>query len=110
MKHELSASKKAKSLSLDISLDIYTLDAIKKACYKFSDRSSIFLSEIDQDSNVVSIIFTFPEPTPIDENVLYEFKNELIDQDLRQRISSETEAIRNLILAQAFSKTSLLDE
>ena len=112
MPSEPSFHTKVQSLFLTINLDIYSLDAIKKTCYKFSDRCSIFLDEVNNDAQTIKVIFTLTQDKPnIDgEGLLNEFKNELLDQDLRERISSETEAIRNLILAQAFSKTSLLDE
>jgi His-Xaa-Ser system protein HxsD len=35
------------------------------------------------------------------------FKNEVLDQDLRQTIANETVTMRNVILAHAFSKTGL---
>lgn len=98
--------------SLDIDLNIYSIDAIKNAAYKFTDRCSIYLEELNQEAHSVKAVFRFLDnKTKSDQDrILNEFKNELLDQDLRERISSETEAVRNLILAQAFSKTSLLDE
>jgi His-Xaa-Ser system protein HxsD len=36
------------------------------------------------------------------------FKKEVLDQDLRLKLKAETEPIRNLILAHAFSKTGLI--
>jgi hypothetical protein len=38
-----------------------------------------------------------------------EFRNELLDQDLRETIAEETGRVRNLLLAQAFSGLSLTD-
>jgi hypothetical protein len=38
-----------------------------------------------------------------------EFCNEVLDQELREIIAEETVGIRDLLLAQAFSKTSLID-
>jgi His-Xaa-Ser system protein HxsD len=38
---------------------------------------------------------------------LQDFKRELIDQELRMKIKSETEAVRNLVLAYTFSRTGL---
>jgi His-Xaa-Ser system protein HxsD len=35
-------------------------------------------------------------------------KKEVLDQDLRLKLKTETEPIRNLILAHAFSKTGLI--
>jgi His-Xaa-Ser system protein HxsD len=41
--------------------------------------------------------------------LLREFEKEVLDQDLREHIKRETESYRNLILAHAFSKTSLIE-
>jgi His-Xaa-Ser system protein HxsD len=37
------------------------------------------------------------------------FRTEVLDQTLRERIRSETEPIRTMILAQAFSRTGVVD-
>ena len=39
-----------------------------------------------------------------------QFKKEILDQDLRESIKRETEPVRNLVLAQAFSKTNLIKD
>jgi His-Xaa-Ser system protein HxsD len=43
------------------------------------------------------------------ESFISEFTKEVLDQDLREKIKSETESYRNLILAHAFSKTTLIE-
>jgi His-Xaa-Ser system protein HxsD len=42
--------------------------------------------------------------------LLREFEKEVLDQDLREHIKKETADYRNLILAHAFSKTSLIED
>jgi His-Xaa-Ser system protein HxsD len=42
--------------------------------------------------------------------ILRDFFQELLDQDLRETIARETQQARSVILAHAFSRTSLLDE
>ena len=37
-----------------------------------------------------------------------DFKKEVLDQDLREKLKVETEPVRNLILAHAFSKTGII--
>ncbi len=95
---------------LIIDLNLYSLAAIKKSCYKFTDRCSVFLKE--GQNNELQLVFDFPKGTNKSaiQETLYAFCNELLDQDLRETIATETEATRNLILAQAFSKISLLDK
>ena len=43
------------------------------------------------------------------EALVAEFRNEVLDQVLRERIRIETQEARNLILAVAFSGTGLVD-
>ncbi len=96
------------SLSLDTS--IYSLDSIKKAAYKFADKASVIISP--SSGTVVTIVFHFvgrqTEGGP--DQVISDFCNELLDQDLRDRIKKETEPLRNLLLAHAFSRTTLADK
>lgn len=95
-----------------VSLDttIYNLEAIKKAAYKFADRASLII--VPGPGTHVSIVFNFTaehvdfEP----EQIIGDFCNELLDQDLRGQIKKETEPLRNLLLAQAFSRTKLVDK
>ena len=95
------------SLSLDTS--IYSVEAIKKSAYKFADRASVIINPATEST--VSVVFNFvgrhAQNDP--EQVISDFCNELLDQDLREKITKETQPVRNLLLAQAFSRTSLAD-
>jgi DNA replication protein DnaD len=44
------------------------------------------------------------------QTIREDFYRDLLDQSLRKQVSDETLEIRNLILAQAFSNTSLLSD
>jgi His-Xaa-Ser system protein HxsD len=91
-------------------LQVNKLTAIKKAVYKFAaDCSAILRTKEPQQ---VEVRLSFPDSTDlaVKKAIVGAFCNEVIDQDLREQISQETEASRNLILAQAFSKTSLLQQ
>ena len=94
---------------LTVSTSIYSLDAIKKAAYRFANKASVILQPQSDDN--ISIIFNFAgaraEGEP--EKIISDFCNELLDQDLREIIKRETTPVRNLILAHAFSRTSLVD-
>jgi len=83
-----------------------SLDSIKKAAYRFIDQFSAEF--VIEDSNIWCVL-RFP-PTKSKESidfVVNDFRKEVLDQDLRASIRAETEPIRNLILAHAFSKTGL---
>lgn len=96
------------SLSLDTA--IYSLEAIKKSAYKFADRASVIINP----SSGSKVTVTFAANGNISEDqrkqILTEFSNELLDQDLREIIKRETGPLRNAILAHAFSKTTLADK
>jgi His-Xaa-Ser system protein HxsD len=96
--------------ALPLSSDVYSLEAIKRTAYKFADRSSVVISP--GTGPAVSVIFNFAGKfTGNDpDRVISDFCNELLDQDLRGIIRQETGAIRNLIIAHAFSRTHLADE
>ncbi len=104
-----SESSDLSNANIVVDLNLYSLIAVKKSCYKFTADCYIQMNSIAQDK--LGLIFTFPADTSIEtkDKLIADFYNELIDQDLRDIISKETEQVRNLILAEAFSKTSLLE-
>jgi His-Xaa-Ser system protein HxsD len=97
----------AVSRTLVFSTQIYSVETIKKAAYRFSDVLSFDL--VPRPGEIECIIHFIPG-TKADEQaeqIVAAFKNEVLDQDLRAIISKETEAIRNAVLAFALSKTGL---
>jgi His-Xaa-Ser system protein HxsD len=87
---------------------VYRLTAIKKAAYKFGDRCHVEI-ESGQAGGPVRVSLT-PKRVPGDLPTLCgEFRNEVLDQELREVVAEETQAVRNVLLAQAFSGTALLD-
>jgi His-Xaa-Ser system protein HxsD len=86
---------------------VYSINAIKKAAYKSINRFSI---NIENEDNSIKCTLTFKESASKEQIKYYvdEFKKEILDQDLRELIKKETEGVRNLILAHAFSKTGLI--
>lgn len=85
---------------------IYRLSAIKKAANKFCGLFHILIEQHDQST---AVRLTPKASTASVDTLVGEFCNEVLDQDLRETIAEETVGIRNLLLAQAFSKTSLVD-
>jgi His-Xaa-Ser system protein HxsD len=84
-----------------------SLDAVQRAAYKFSDRLS---SEVTLDGSVVRCLLHFSDDSAdgVDATVA-DFRNEVLDQTLRERIRGETQEVRNLILALAFANTGLVE-
>lgn len=87
---------------------IYRASAIKKAAYKFGDRCHVLLETVSGGRIQATL-----RPKDKATDVVFlagDFCNEVLDQELREVVAQETEAIRNLLLAQAFSSTSLIDK
>jgi His-Xaa-Ser system protein HxsD len=82
----------------------HTPDAVQRAAYRFSDRLA---AEVRTDDDEIVCLLSFADDLAerIDE-LLADFRNEVLDQVLRERIRRETEPVRNLILALAFSNTA----
>lgn len=85
----------------------HSVDAIQRAMYKLSDRLSGDLS-FREGTYQCTLYFTADDENAV-QAVLADFRNEVLDQTLRERIRSETAEARNLILALAFSNTGLID-
>jgi His-Xaa-Ser system protein HxsD len=85
---------------------VYRLSAIKKAAYKFG---GLFHLLIEQHGEVTEVRMKPKDSSASVDALVGEFCNEVLDQELREAVAEETAGIRNLLLAQAFSKTSLID-
>jgi len=96
-------------MKVDVTFDsaVFSVDVVKMACYRFLDR---FTSDIElrEDKIVCHLDFNDKLTGPSPDAQVENFKKEVLDQDLRLKLKAETEPIRNLILAHAFSKTGLI--
>lgn len=92
--------------SLLFDLNVYSIDTIKRALYRFTDVCSFDFSIKEHEIEVK----IYQLDSSIDNNlILSKIRNEVLDQDLRDIISKETANIRTLILANAFSNTGLIE-
>jgi His-Xaa-Ser system protein HxsD len=95
------------SSTLVFSSQVYSVDAIKKAAYRFSDVLSVDIIPRHGEIECILHLISGSKEEESIEQIVSAFKNEVLDQDLRSIISKETEAIRNAILAFALSKSGL---
>lgn len=84
----------------------HSLDAVQRAAYRLSDRLSCDVSE---NTEAIEVTLHIADDDSDPDTVLADFRNEVLDQVLRERIRAETADVRNLVLAAAFSKTGLTD-
>ena len=70
---------------------------------------ALFSSKISKDHDEIVIRLSINQETSESEANLQELLlDELLDYSLRESISHKTESIRNVILANAFSKSNLV--
>ena len=84
---------------------LYDIEALKRAAYRFSDRVAMEL--LPSTEGMLCRLMPTGKREPNWQNLEAEFRTEVLDQELRQKIAAETEPYRNLVLSLAFSKTPL---
>ena len=87
-------------------LRLYSVMAVKKAVYRYLDRFAADFELTDREI-ICRIRFSQSPSEERARRAIDELKKEALDQDLREKIKVETEGVRNLILAHAFSKTGI---
>ena len=94
--------------SVQVDLRLYTVEALHAAAYRFADLGCT-IGHVDWVKMTATVDFAVPLTDNEHDALLIRFKQELTDQVLRQRIRSETEAIRTLILAHAFADSAIAE-
>jgi His-Xaa-Ser system protein HxsD len=94
-------------LGLEVDNAIFSLDAVLRAAYKFTDRCHVFLKSSASENSW--LVMLRPKSGAPCGDLGGEFANELIDQRLRERLEQQFGNLRTLIVAQAFSEGNLLD-
>jgi His-Xaa-Ser system protein HxsD len=93
--------------TLVFSSQVYSIETIKKAAYRFSHLVSVDIVRHRAEIECVIHFLSGSKAEEQAEQIVAAFKNEVLDQDLRSLIAKETEATRNAVLAFALSKTGL---
>lgn len=86
----------------------HSADAIQRAAYRLSDRLSLNL--VVESTEFHCHLTIVSDDEAVVAETLHDFRNEVLDQVLRERIRAETEGTRNVILSLAFSQTSLVEK
>jgi His-Xaa-Ser system protein HxsD len=82
------------------------LDALQRSAYAVAAEMTVDIRVSGTD--YACILFPRKRDTPDDE-LKHRFRAEVNDQILRVRIAKETEPLRNLVFALAFSQTGLVE-
>ena len=98
--------------TVEFDAKVYRPRAVKKAAYKFGDRLHFHIEpRVQKGSEVDGLRVTISLRQGGDlEFLTGEFRNEVLDQELREVVAEETRPVRDMLMAQAFSAFSLLDE
>ncbi|MCX7406627.1 MAG: His-Xaa-Ser system protein HxsD [Planctomycetales bacterium] len=94
-------------LLVEFDQKVFRLTAVKKAAYRFGNQWFVEITTPANDRVLVTL--TAKSSSVSSEGVEGDFRNEVLDQELRESVAEETERVRNLLLAQAFSGMSLTD-
>ena len=90
-------------MKLELDASIYPIDVIEATSYRFIDRLSV-VTYLHGDKHVLDVTC---DEGGNEEQLIQLFKKELTDQKLRKQIRTETEQVRNLVIAYAFSRSGL---
>ena len=95
--------------ALDLDTRIYSVDSILRAAYKLTDRCYLLLTSTSDSNNHCTVFIGLRTGNGIVDPLIGEFANELIDQQIRERLEKQFGDVRTLIVAQAFSEGNLLE-
>ena len=91
---------------VNIDPNIYSSDAITSSIYKYTDNFYVF-QQTDSATGLICVIFESKSPENIlSENIIKQFCNDLVDQQIRVNINKQFGHIRDMIVEEAFKPVS----
>lgn len=84
-------------------LALYAKESITATCYKFTER---FYIHQHMEEGTVIIVFESKNNSVVSEEIVKQFCNELIDQQIRYNTNQQFGHIRDLIVEEAFKPVS----
>jgi His-Xaa-Ser system protein HxsD len=97
------------SITLQISLDLVSLEAVLKTSYWFSRDFVCDVQKVDALHAVVTLKRKSLSEYPMGE-ARDTFMTQAMDFSLRERVTAKTSDIRDLLLAKAFSESGVLED
>ena len=97
------------SVETEFSAATFALETVKKSAYRLLDR---FSADIRAEGKFIKCRLEFRTPVSQEQaqKAVMDFRDDVLDQDLRRIVAEETAPMRNAILAHAFSRTGLQRE
>jgi His-Xaa-Ser system protein HxsD len=91
---------------LTVDLETYGMGPLLRTAHQFTGRCFVQLQ--NRQGHLITVALHSMNGQVSRNQLEGEFMNALLDHTLRERIARETEGVRNLILAHALSRTSLI--
>lgn len=91
--------KQEDKFQVTVDLALYAKESLVAACYKFTDRFYVYQQ---LSGNRVNVVFESKEGNTVSEEIVKQFCNELIDQQVRYNTNQQFGHIRDLIVEEAF--------
>ena len=87
------------SFQIVVDMTLYAKEALVSACYKYTDR---FYVHQQTNGNTIAVVFESKDGNTVTEEIVKQFCNELIDQQVRYNTNLQFGHIRDLIVEEAF--------
>ena len=92
---------KEQVVTVNLKKELYSKSTLLKASYKFTDLFYIFIDQHLEDKSLYTIYFQLKDKNHATEDLVGKFNNELLDQELRAVVLSETQKVRDTIVTRA---------
>ena len=84
-----------------IDLNLYSEKAITATIYRYTDKYFVYQNTMPNNDKQVCVIFESKDSV-LDKNIVKQFCNDLIDQQLREITTEKYGHLRDLIVEKAF--------
>ncbi len=95
--------------AFEVDSSLFSVPAILRACYKLTDRAWFFLSRCPEAPHRIALTISTKSASTELATVVGDLTNELVDQQIRERLAEQAGPLRELLVAQAFSEGNLLE-
>jgi His-Xaa-Ser system protein HxsD len=102
-------SESTNSFTFYLDTAIYSLPAIMNAAYDFTEKATIDVAELSDHRVRVSLAPKL-QGSPLTPTFVDEFRNLIVDHQVRVTVSQDCKVIRDIIVAQAFQPCENVEE
>ena len=90
-----------KAIKVTLDAKVYSKATLLKSTYKFTDKAYIYIQTKERTVDTGYIVYFKEKDQNSLGDILDQFMNELLDQELRQIVLLETKQVRDTIVARA---------